>query len=339
MSKKVVTMGELMMRLSPVLNKRFLQTEQWDINFGGAEGNVGVLLSHLGFKSSFVTRLPQNPIGDMAVEYLNKNGVDTSFISRGGERVGIYYFEKGNSVRSSNVVYDRKYSAMTEATKEDFNLDEIFKDADWFHFSGITPALGQNNIELIREAIEVCKKYGVKISIDLNFRSKLWSYKEFKKVMKELIKEAYLCIGWIDLVDKDDNFKPVSFKDEKEEDEYFKRVVSEMKKELGIKYMATTIRETFSSTKNSLRGIMCDGENIIRSNKYEFEILDRVGAGDAFAAGLIGELVNGKELTEALEFGVASGVYKHTIEGDASIAAYDEIKSIMNGMLAGGVAR
>ncbi|WP_072984798.1 sugar kinase [Clostridium cavendishii] len=339
MKKKIVTFGEIMMRLSPKSNKRFSQAEDFKINFGGAEANVAVLLANLGIHSTFVSKLPENPIGDMVERYLDSNRVDTSYIAYGGERLGVYYFENGNSVRSSKVVYDRKSSAMSTSKKGDFSFEEVFKDADWFHFSGITAALGENCVEALKEAIKVAKKNDVKISVDLNYRSKLWDYGTFKTVMRELIKDVDLCIGWIDLNSKSNEFTPVSFKDEVEEKDYFIKVFGEMNKELNVGLVATTIRETFSTSRNSLRGVIFDGDKLIASNKYEFDITDRVGAGDAFAAGLLCELANDKDIKEALEFAVASGVYKHTIEGDASIASYEEIKGITTGILAGGVAR
>lgn len=339
MKKKVVTLGEIMMRLSPEGNKRFLQTSKFDINFGGAEANVAVLLSHLGLDSKFVTKLPENPLGYMAKNYLKSNGVDTSNIAIGGERLGVYYFEKGLSCRNAQVVYDRKASAMSEASIEDFNLEEIFNGVDLFHVSGITPALGQKGIELTKACIEYCKKNNIKVSVDLNYRSKLWSYKEFNDVMMELVKGVDLCIGWIDLTRDNSTFKPVSFDSLEEEKAYFNKVFKLMKDELGVKNVATTMRETISASENTLRGLIYDGENIVYSNKYRFEIIDRVGAGDAFAAGLLYKLLEEVTSEEAVDFAVASGVYKHTIEGDASIATVEEINTVRKGMLAGGVAR
>lgn len=337
--KKVVTLGELMMRLSPEANKRFLQTKKFEINFGGAEANVAVLLSHLGAQSTFITRLPNNPIGDMALAYLREHGVDTSNVSRGGERLGVYYFEKGMSSRNAQVVYDRKSSAMAEATLNDFNIEKIFKDTELFHVSGISPALGEEAIKVTKECINYCLNNNIKVSVDLNYRSKLWSYSEFVTVMKELVKGVDLCIGWLDLTRDNLEFKPVSFENINEEKEYFNKVFSLMKEELGVKNIATTMRETISASENKLRGLIYNGENLIYSREYQFEIIDRVGAGDAFAGGLIYKLIQNSSYEEAIEFAVASGVYKHTIEGDASIANEREIQSVMDGMLAGGVAR
>lgn len=339
MKKRVVTFGEIMMRLSPSGNSRFLQTSTFDINFGGAEANVAILLSYLGIDARYISKLPENHMGEMAISYLKNNGVDTTYISRGDDRIGVYYLEKGIGVRSSNVIYDRKDSAISKATISDFELEKIFEGADWFHFSGVTPALGSNMVEILKQVVSYCKNKNIKISVDLNFRSKLWSYKDFKNVMIDLIKDSYLCIGWIDFYRNDDDFVPVSFNSEEEELEYFSTRLSKMSEELNIKYIATTIRETVSTSKNTLRGFIFDGENFVHSKKYEFEIIDRVGSGDAFAAGLISELIQDKEINEAIEFAVCAGVYKHTINGDACIASYDEIKGISNGMVSGGVSR
>ena len=339
MKKRVVTFGEIMMRLSPEGNNRFLQTSAFDINFGGAEANVAILLSHIGIDSRYMSKLPENAIGDMALAYLNNNKVDTTYVTRGDDRVGVYYLEKGTGVRSSSVIYDRKDSAISKATISDFELHKIFEGADWFHFSGVTPALGLNLVEILEQVTSYCNKNNIKISVDLNFRSKLWSYKEFKDAMINLIRDSYLCIGWIDLFRNDDEFVPVSFTTQEEEYEYFSTRLSKMSEELNIKYIATTIRETISTSKNTLRGFIFDGNKFAHSKKYEFEIIDRVGSGDAFAAGLISELVKEQPIQDSIEFAVCAGVYKHTISGDACIANYDEIKSVSNGMISGGVSR
>ncbi|MBB6714502.1 sugar kinase [Clostridium gasigenes] len=339
MKKKVVTLGEIMMRLSPVQNKRFIQSNNFEINFGGAEANVAVLLSHLGLESTFVTKLPSNQIGEMVLGYLRSNGVDINNIAIGGDRVGVYYFEKGVSTRNAQVVYDRKGSSMSEAIIEDFNLEEIFKNASLFHVSGITPALGEDGIKIVKECIEYCKNNNIRVSVDLNYRSKLWSYKKFNKVMKEIVKGVDICIGWIDLDSSADEFTPVKFNNLEDEKLYFNKVFRLMKEELGVKHVATTLRETISASENTLRGLIYNGEEIIYSRKYSFEIIDRVGAGDAFAGGLLYKLLEEESYEEIIEFAVASGVYKHTIQGDASIATKEEIETVIKGMLAGGVAR
>lgn len=339
MNKKVICLGEIMMRLSPKENKRLLQSDELKIYFGGAEANVAVLLANLGVDSYFATKVPENLIGEMILRYLRGNNVKDDCIIRGGERVGLYYFEQGAGSRNSTVTYDRKNSAMWEANVNEFDFESIFKDTDWFHVSGVTPALGKNNIEIVKKATEYCKANGIKISVDLNYRKKLWSYPEFKEVMSELIRDAHLCIGWIDLLKDEKELSAIAFKDEEEEKEYFTRVLTHMQKELNVKYIATTIRTTPSTSRNSLRGFIFDGKEFTHSDEFEFDIVDRVGAGDSFSAGLICELVKGKNLKEAIDFGIAAGVFKHTIEGDACIANYDEIRSVTRGMLAGGVAR
>jgi Sugar kinases, ribokinase family len=340
MAKKVVTMGELLLRLSTPGYERFAQAESFEIVYGGAEANVAVSLAILGLDSYFLSQVPDNPIGQSALNYLKRYGVNTNLVVRDGDRVGIYYFEKGNSVRPSKVVYDRANSAITQVDADKIDFDEIFKDADWFHFSGITPALGQNCIKLAEKAAEAAKKHGVPISLDLNYRKQLWSYEEFEKVMPNLLQNVDVCFGWLSSIEEEkDEYKVADFTKEEVNLERFVNVFSKMREKFNIKYMVSTLRENYSASHNALSAIIYDGNEIYQSKKYDFTIQDRVGAGDAFAAGLIYKLVQGENHKDALEFGVAAGVLKHTVEGDANLVTESEIMQLVNGNVSGSVQR
>ncbi|MBV7273902.1 sugar kinase [Clostridium sp. PL3] len=340
MTKKVVTMGELLMRLSTPGYQRFTQAQSFDVVYGGAEANVAVSLSNYGLNSYFVTQLPDNPIGQSADNYLKKYGVNTDYVVKAGDRVGIYFFEKGTSVRPSKVVYDRANSAITKADIEKFDFDEIFKDADWFHFSGITPALGENCIKLVEKAVEAAKKHGVPISVDLNYRKQLWDVEQFEAVMPKLIENADVCIGWLSSIEeKQKEYKLADFAKDSFDEERFKELFSRMREKYNLKYVVTTLRENYSATHNGLAAIIYDGKELYKSKKYDFSIQDRVGAGDAFAAGLIYQLVLNKDHKEALDFAVAASVLKHTIDGDFNVVTENEVMELVKGNTSGSVQR
>lgn len=338
--KKVVTMGELLLRLTPPGYQRLTQTEDFEIIYGGAEANVAISLANWGINSCFVTELPDNPIGQSAINSLRRFGVNTQYIHRGGDRIGIYYFEKGTSVRPSKVVYDRAYSAMTQVNPDDFDFDEIFKDADWFHVSGITPALGENCIKLLEKAIESAKKFKVGISVDLNYRNKLWTLEDFERVMPRFLYDIDVCFGWLSSVEgKAGEYKVADFAKTALDEERFTNTFGKMIEKFNIKYMVSTLRENYSASHNALSAIIYDGKELYQSRKYEFTIQDRVGAGDAFAAGLVYGLVQGKSHKEALEFGVAAGVLKHSIDGDTNMVTEEEVMELANGNTSGTVQR
>lgn len=340
MSKKVVTLGELMLRLSTPGHKRFVQAESFDAVYGGAEANVAVSLANFGLDAYFVSKFPNNPIGESALNSLRKFGVKTNYIARGGERLGIYFFEKGTSIRPSKVVYDRANSAMATADPEDFDFDKIFKSAEWFHFSGITPALGEKGIRIAQKAVEAAKRNSVKISLDLNYRKQLWGIEEFEKVMPGLLQDVDVCFGWLSSVEeKKDEYQVADFAREGVQLERFENTFGKMIEKFNIKYVVTTMRENFSASHNALSAVIYDGKEIYQSKRYDFTIEDRVGGGDAFAAGLIYGLVMGKDHREALEFGVASSALKHTIGGDANLVTVDEVMDVVNGNTSGSVKR
>ncbi|QGU94825.1 sugar kinase [Clostridium bovifaecis] len=340
MSKKVVTLGELMLRLSTPDYKRFVQAESFDAVYGGAEANVAVSIANFGLDAYFVSKFPNNPIGESALNSLKRFGVKTDYIARGGDRLGIYFFEKGTSIRPSKVVYDRANSAMATADPEDFDFNEIFKDADWFHFSGITPALGEKGIKIAQKAVEAAKQNGVKISLDLNYRKQLWGIEEFEKVMPGLLQDVDVCFGWLSSVEeKKDEYHVADFAKEGVQIDRFENIFGKMIGKFNIKYVVTTMRENFSASHNALSALIYDGKEIYKSKRYDFTIEDRVGGGDAFAAGLIYGLVMGKDHREALEFGVAASALKHTIGGDANLVTVDEVMDVVNGNTSGSVKR
>lgn len=338
---KFITFGEIMLRLAPVGFERFLQSKEFGVVYGGGEANVAVSLSNYGKDAYFVTKLPKHEIGQCAVNELRRYGVDTSMIVRGGERVGIYYCEKGASQRPSKVIYDRAHSAIAEANREDFNWKEIFMDAHWFHFTGITPALSDECAAITLDAVKAAKEAGVTVSVDLNFRKKLWSSEKAGQVMGEIVKYCDVVIA-----NEEDAEKVFGIKAEGTDitggtlsDEGYKNVAKQLTERFGLKYVAITLRESFSASDNGWSAMLYDGENFYNSKKYKMHIVDRVGGGDSFGAGLIYGLTSGYSNQEALEFAVAASCLKHTIEGDFNLASIDEVETLMNGDSSGRVQR
>lgn len=339
MKKKVVTFGEILLRLSTPDKRRFVQAESLDVVYGGAETNVAVALSNYGLDSYLITQLPDNPLGDSAVNYIRRYGVKTDYVIRGGNRIGIYFLEKGTSVRPSKVVYDRAASSITDINVDDLDFTEIFKDAGWFHFSGITPALGEKCIRVLQKAIETAKALKIPMSVDLNYRKGLWHKEEFERVMIPLIRDVEVCIGWLSCVEGSSLTNIEDFANKGLDNERFTNIFSKMREQFNIKYITTTLRENYSASKNGLSAIIFDGNELYQSKKYIFDIEDRVGGGDAFAAGLIYKLIDEKNHEEALEFGVAASVIKHTISGDFNLSSEMEINELLNGNTSGSVQR
>jgi len=341
MAKKVVTFGELMLRLNPPMYHRFFQNDQLVATFGGGEANVSVSLANYGLDSAFVTKLPTHAIGQGAVNSLRYFGVDTSKITRGGERVGIYYMEKGASQRGSVCIYDRKHSAIAEAERTDFNWDEIFEGADWFHFTGITPALGGNLVDICIDACEAAKKHGVTISCDLNYRGKLWTRAEAKEAMTKLAKYIDVCIA------NEEDAKDVFGIEATDTDIYggklnhegYKSVAKQLADTYGFKKVAITLRTSISASDNDWAGMLYDGEDYHFSKSYSLRIVDRVGGGDSFGGGLIYSLVTGKTSKEAIEFAVAASALKHSIDGDYNRVTVAEVEKLAGGDGSGRVQR
>lgn len=338
---KVITMGEIMLRLSSPGNSRFVQSESFDVNYGGGEANVAVSLQHYGNEAYFVSKVPEHEIGQAAINSLRRFGVHVDFVARGGERLGIYYLETGSSVRPSKVIYDRAHSSISEATPDDFDFDAIFRDADWFHWSGITPALSKNMSECVRRACIAAKKAGVTVSCDLNYRKKLWSPEEAQKVMCPLMEYVDVCIGNEEDAEKCLGFRPDADVESGNTDaDGYKNICRGMVKAYGFKYVVSTLRESFSASHNGWKAMIYDGKEFYKSRRYEISpIVDRVGGGDSFSAGIIHGLANGRPMDWALEFAVAASALKHTIPGDVNMVSLSEVESLMKGSGNGRVER
>jgi 2-dehydro-3-deoxygluconokinase len=344
MSDKVVTMGEIMLRLSTPGYKRFVQSEQFDINYGGGEANVAVALSNYGLESYFITKLPEHEIGQSALNSLRKFGVRTDFIVRGGDRLGIYFLETGASQRASKVIYDRAASAVTTLKKNELNWNELFKNKNWFHWTGITPALGSTVKESLIEACKAAKNNGVTISADLNYRAKLWSIKEAQSTMIPLMEYVDVCIANEEDAEKSLGFKAgktVVESGELDEEGYF-NLARKLKEKFSFKAVAITLRESYSASRNGWSALLYDEKDCsrpYRSRKYDIEIIDRVGGGDSFASGLICSLLEGGNTKDALEFAVAASCLKQTIPGDFNLVNKQEVEKLAKGSGSGRVER
>ena len=341
MAKKVITFGEIMLRLAPEGYYRFVQADTFGATYGGGEANVAVSLANYGFDAKFVTKLPAHEIGQAAVNALRKYGVDTSYIARGGERVGIYFLEKGASQRPSKVIYDRAGSSIATASPEDFDWNEIFAGAEWFHFTGITPALNDEVAAICLEACKAAKAADVKISCDLNYRKKLWSREKAGEVMAQLCKYVDVCIAneedaadvfGIKAADTDVSRGAVNH-------ESYKDVAKQLAERFGFEKVAITLRESLSANDNNWSAMLYDGTDYFFSKKYKMHIVDRVGGGDSFGGGLICALLNGYDSQGAIEFAVAASCLKHSIEGDFNMVSMEEVQKLAGGDGSGRVQR
>lgn len=341
MSKKVVTLGEIMLRLSTPDYKRFVQADSFDVTYGGGEANVAAALCNYGLNGTFVTKVPNNPIGQSAINHLRRFGVDTQFIVRGGDRLGIYFLETGASMRASQVVYDRAGASIAEIDIAELDFDTIFEGADWFHTTGITPALSDKAAAVTEAALKAARAKGIVTSIDLNYRKKLWSKEKAREVMTRLCQYVDVCIGNEEDADTTLGFKAAGTdvtKGELNLDGY-KSVFEQMKEKFGFKYIASTLRESHSASDNGWSALVYDGHDFYHTKSYDVRIVDRVGSGDSFASGFIFGLVTGMTLSEAAEFGVAASALKHTIPGDLNHATLTEVKELMKGDGSGRVQR
>lgn len=338
---KVVTFGELMLRLAPEGYLRFVQSDNLEATFGGAEANVAVSLANYGVDAVFVSKLPTHEIGQSAVNSLRKYGVDISFITRGGDRLGIYYCEKGASQRPSKVIYDRAYSAIACATENDFDWNKIFNDTRWFHFTGITPALSDNVAKIILEALKTCKKKKITVSCDLNFRKKLWTKEKAGQVMGELMQYVDYCIA--NEEDSKDVFgieaENTDITTGKLDQNGYISVAKQLMNKFHFKGVAITLRESISATDNNWSGMLYTEGKAYFSKKYSMHIIDRVGGGDSFGAGLIYSLLNNDAPQKTIEFAVAASCLKHSIEGDYNLVSLKEVETLANGDASGRVQR
>ena len=338
---KVVTFGELMLRLAPNGYYRFFQNDQMQATFGGGEANVAVSLANYGLDSVYVTKLPKHAIGQGAVDSLRYFGVDTSKIVRGGDRVGIYFLEKGASQRGSVCIYDRAGSAIALAEPSDFDWDAIFEGADWFHFTGITPALGGKLVEICKDACKAAKARDVKISCDLNYRGKLWTRDQARAAMTELCQYVDVCIS------NEEDAKDVFGIEAEGTDIYggklnhegYKSVAKQLADKFGFEKVAITLRTSISASDNDWAGMLYDGKDYCFSKSYHLHIVDRVGGGDSFGGGLIYALLSGRNSQQAIEFAVAASALKHSVEGDYNRVSVSEVEKLAGGDGSGRVQR
>src|SRR5688572_389618 len=341
MSKKVVTLGEIMLRLSTPDYKRFVQSDSFDVTYGGGEANVAAAICNYGLNGTFVTKVPENAIGQAAINHLRRYGVDTQFIARGGKRLGIYFLETGASMRASQVVYDRAGASIADVDISEFDFDKILDGADWFHTTGITPALSDKSAALTEAALKAAKAKGITTSIDLNYRKKLWTKDKAREVMSRLCQYVDVCIGNEEDADTTLGFKVKDTDVTKGELnlEGFKDVFRQMKEKFGFKFIASSLRESHSASDNGWSALVYDGKEFYHTKQYNVRIIDRVGSGDSFASGLIYGLVTGMPMNEAAEFGVAASALKHTIPGDLNHATLSEVMELMKGDASGRVQR
>jgi 2-dehydro-3-deoxygluconokinase len=340
---KIAAFGEIMLRLSPPRGERLLQSPQFSAVFGGGEANVAVSLARFGHDVSYITALPENALGDAAVAELKKYGIQTDFIKRQGRRIGIYFAETGADQRPSRVIYDREYSAMAEARPGDFDWAGIFQGIEWFHTTGITPALSQSAADLTLEAVQTARSLGIKVSVDFNFRSKLWRYgKSAPEVMREIVK--YADVG---IANEEDCQKSlgigaaVDVARDKLDLKVYERLTQEVMDAFpNFSKMAVTVRESKSVDTNRWTAVLRTRDGFLTGERYEItDIVDRIGGGDAFSAGLIHGLDKHKDVQEALNFAIAASCLKHSIFGDFNLISEEEVTKLMSGDASGRIQR
>ena len=320
---KAVTFGEIMLRLNPHGHDRFLQTNEFVTNFAGAEANVALSLSNYGIESHYITKLPDHEIGQMAINSLRRYGVHTENIVRGGERIGILFLEKGAAQRGSKVIYDRKYSSFYASEAQDYDWENILHGADWFHFTGITPALGQNIVEALTAALEVCKRNNITVSCDLNYRSKLWTPEECSAVMTKLMPYVDVLVANEEHADIIFGIKPQNAQPSTKE--AYASVAKQLYEKFGLKSSVITIRESITADDNRWGAMVYDGNDSYFSEMYTMHMVDRVGSGDAFCGAFIYTQMANFNSRDAIDFSVAAGVLKHSIETDFNLVSTDEV--------------
>lgn len=339
--KKIVTFGEIMMRLMPPGYERFVQATEFGVTYAGGEASVAVSLANYGMEVEFVTKVPAHEIGQSAVNALRKYGVNTNHIVRGGKRLGVYFVEKGASQRPSKVIYDRANSAIAEAEPGDFKWEEIFEDACWFHFTGITPALGENCTKLCEQALQEAKKRGITISCDLNYRNKLWNKEKAGQVMSRLCTYVDVCIA--NEEDAADVFGIYASDTEivsgKVNSEGYQEVAKRLTERFGFQKVAITLRESITANDNNWSAMLYENGESYFSKKYQMHIVDRLGGGDSFGGGLIYGCLQDWKPQECIEFAVAASCLKHSVEGDFNQVAVGEVLKLAGGDGSGRVQR
>jgi 2-dehydro-3-deoxygluconokinase len=338
---KVVTLGEIMLRLSPPGFERIVQAGSFDITYGGGEANVAAALCNYGLQGTFVSKVPENSLGQSAINHLRRYGVDTQFVARGGNRLGIYFLENGASMRPSQVIYDRSGSSFSEAKTDDFDFDKLFDEAVWFHTCGITPSLSDNAAKLTEAALKTARKKGITTSLDINYRKKLWSKQKAFAVLSNLWQYTDVCFGIEEFATNNLRIQKTTDGLVREEInmEAYNDMFEQMKNKFGFNCLASTIRKSYSASDNGLSALVFDGSALYKTKEYDIRIVDRVGSGDAFVSGLIYGMITGMKINDAAEFGIAASALKHTFPGDMNHATLAEVTALMNGDTSGRVQR
>jgi len=337
----VVTFGEIMLRLSPPDHQRFIQTQSYEATYGGAEANTAVAIANFGLNSRLVTILPEHDLGQGAVNTLRCYGVDTGFIQRAGNRIGIYFLEHGASQRPSKVIYDRKGSSICSVRPGQFNWEAIFEGAGWFHWTGITPALGDNVAEATEEALSIAKKMGLTISVDLNYRKKLWGRDKASRIMTDLMQYVDIAVGNEEDAEMFFGIKAGGTEVESGQldEAAYQDVARQLVDRFKLRKAALTLRQSISASDNIWSACLFNGEKFLTSRKYPIHIVERVGGGDAFSSGLIYGLITGMSDKEALEFATAASCLKQTIRGDFNLVTVSEVMALVEGKTGGRVQR
>ncbi|MBV9468556.1 MAG: sugar kinase [Abitibacteriaceae bacterium] len=336
---EVVTFGEVMMRLATPGFARFAQAPYLELSYGGGEANVAVSLANFGVGAAFVTRLPKNDMADGAIAELRGLGVDTSHIVRGGSRMGLYFLESGASQRASKVIYDRAHSAISEIEVGSVDWPRVFQGARWFHWTGITPALGDEPAAVVEEACIAAKDAGLTVSADLNFRKKLWSRDKARRVMGSLMEYVDICIANEEDAESIFGIKGAEVNTGVIERETYVDVARQLTEQFGFKQVAITLRESFSASRNGWSGMLYQDKQAHFAQHYDITIVDRVGGGDSFAAGLIYAALQGYEAQRMVEWAVAASALKHTITGDYNRVTVEEVENLVKGDASGRVQR
>lgn len=326
MNKKVVTLGEMLLRLSTNNNNRFITSKSFDIHFGGAEINVGVNLANLGLNSYVITKVPNNDIGTASVNYLKSHGVYTDYVKTGSERLGIYFLEQGTSLRNSKVIYDRADSAFCNIDIDELDIDEILENTDLFHVSGITLTLSEKTFELSKLILQKCKEKNITTSFDFNYRSKLWTLQEAKEKIVEILPYVDIAFaGYLDFINI------LGFKtDATNLMDTYKDLYPKVAEKYNFKYIVSSMRDVISASKNNYKCILFHNDNIYESKQYQIDIVDRVGSGDAFTSGFLYSFLTSDDNNYRIQFAAASAAIKHTIVGDANLTTKEEIENLFN---------
>lgn len=341
MSKKVVTFGEIMLRLASPSYQRIIQATSFDATYAGGEANVAASLANYGMEVYFVTKLPPHEVGKACKSYLQKYGVKTDYIIMDGNRLGVYYLETGASQRASKVIYDRADSAIAQVKSGEINWKKIFNNTELFHFTGITPALSDSAAQVTLEAVIAAKEAGILVSCDLNFRKNLWTSVKANKVMSNLMKYVDILVANEEDAENVFGIKPnnTDVSSGKLDNDSYEQVAKILVDKFGFKKVAITLRESYSASDNGWSALLYDGTKFYKSQKYKIHIVDRVGGGDSFCGGLLYGLLSGMDNETALEFAVAASCLKHTIPGDFNLVSIEEVESLMNGNRSGRVQR